>query len=86
MPIRQIARAKINLTLNVLGRRSDGYHDIESLVTFADIGDLVTLHPGPDCRITTSGQFAPGIEGPNLLEKTLSLLRELDPALVLGSV
>ena len=86
MPIRQIARAKINLTLNVLGRRSDGYHDIESLVTFADIGDLVTLHPGPDCRITTSGQFAPGIEGPNLLEKTLSLLRELDPGLVLGAV
>jgi 4-diphosphocytidyl-2-C-methyl-D-erythritol kinase len=86
MPIRQIARAKVNLTLNVLGRRSDGYHDIESLVTFADIGDLVTLHPGPDCRITTSGPFAPEIEGPNLLEKTLSLLREFDPGLVLGAV
>ena len=86
MPIREIARAKVNLTLSVLGRRSDGYHDIESLVTFADIGDLVTFHPGPDCRITTSGPFAPEIEGPNLLEKTLSLLRELDPGLVLGAV
>jgi 4-diphosphocytidyl-2-C-methyl-D-erythritol kinase len=86
MPIREIARAKVNLTLNVLGRRSDGYHDIESLVTFADIGDLVTFHPDPDCRITTSGPFAPEIEGPNLLEKTLSLLRELDPGLVLGAV
>ena len=86
MPIREIARAKVNLTLSVLGRRSDGYHDIESLVTFADIGDLVTFHPGPDWRITTSGPFAPEIEGSNLLERTLSLLRELDPGLVLGAV
>ena len=37
MPIREIARAKVNLTLSVLGRRSDGYHDIESVVIFADI-------------------------------------------------
>ena len=40
------ARAKVNLTLNVRGRRSDGYHEIESLVTFADVHDTVTLEPG----------------------------------------
>jgi 4-diphosphocytidyl-2-C-methyl-D-erythritol kinase len=86
MQFHEIARAKINLTLSVLGRRSDGYHDIESLVAFADIGDQVTLHPGPDCRVGTSGPFASEIEGPNLLERTLSLLRELDPGLLLGAV
>jgi 4-diphosphocytidyl-2-C-methyl-D-erythritol kinase len=86
MPIREIARAKVNLTLSVLGRRSDGYHDIKSLVTFADIGDLVTFRPGADCRIVTSGPFAAEIEGPNLLDRTLSLLRELDAGLVLGAV
>ena len=36
MPIRELARAKINLTLTVLGRRPDGYHELESLVTFAE--------------------------------------------------
>ena len=86
MPFREIARAKINLTLTVLGRRPDGYHDLESLVTFAGIGDLLALHPGPDCRVTTSGPFAADIEGPNLLERALTLLRELDPALLLGAV
>ena len=47
MPFREIARAKINLTLSVLGRRADGYHDLESLVTFAAVGDRLTFHPGP---------------------------------------
>jgi 4-diphosphocytidyl-2-C-methyl-D-erythritol kinase len=86
MPFREIARAKINLTLTVLGRRPDGYHDIESLVTFAGIGDLLTLHPGPEACVTTSGPFAADIEGQNLLERALTLLRELDPGLPLGAV
>ena len=40
------ARAKINLTLSILGRRSDGYHALLSLVAFADVADIVTLDPG----------------------------------------
>lgn len=86
MPSSEIARAKVNLTLCVLGRRADGYHDIESLVAFADLGDRVTLLPGPDCRVTVSGPFAARIEGPNLLERTLALLGEVDPSLRLGAV
>ena len=41
----ELARAKINLTLSVLGRRADGYHSLSSLVAFADIGDRVVLDP-----------------------------------------
>ena len=44
--VRELAPAKINLTLTVLGRRADGYHELESLVTFADVHDVVTLEPG----------------------------------------
>jgi 4-diphosphocytidyl-2-C-methyl-D-erythritol kinase len=85
-PIREIARAKINLTLTVLGRRPDGYHEIESLVAFADIGDVVTLEPEAPVALETSGPFAAAIDGPNLLERTLALLRQTEPGLRLGAV
>lgn len=52
------ARAKVNLTLRVHGRRADGYHDIESLVVFADCADTLTLDPGPDLKLTTTGPGA----------------------------
>ena len=39
-------RAKVNLTLRVVGRRVDGYHDIESMVAFADCADRLTLDAG----------------------------------------
>ena len=42
----EFAPAKVNLTLHVLGRRADGYHEIESLVVFADVGDRLTFVPG----------------------------------------
>ncbi|MGF1593228.1 MAG: 4-(cytidine 5'-diphospho)-2-C-methyl-D-erythritol kinase [Kiloniellaceae bacterium] len=39
------AWAKVNLTLQVTGRRADGYHELESLVVFADVGDVLTIEP-----------------------------------------
>jgi 4-diphosphocytidyl-2-C-methyl-D-erythritol kinase len=86
MPFRELARAKVNLTLAVRGRRADGYHDIVSLVAFAAVADRVTLHPGPDCRVTVTGPFAAAIEGANLLDRTLDLLREAKPELRLGTI
>lgn len=52
------APAKVNLTLHVLGRRPDGYHEIESLVVFADIGDRLTLVPGPALELSVQGRTA----------------------------
>jgi 4-diphosphocytidyl-2-C-methyl-D-erythritol kinase len=86
MQFREPARAKLNLTLSVLGRRPDGYHALESLVAFADIADYVTLAPGRDVRLEVSGAFAAAIEGPNLLERALALLRERAAGLRLGAV
>jgi 4-diphosphocytidyl-2-C-methyl-D-erythritol kinase len=71
------AFAKINLTLRVLGRRADGYHELESLVAFADVADTLTLEPGPTDGLEVSGPFA-GKSGPlddNLVIKSLAELR-----------
>lgn len=56
--IREFAAAKINLSLHVLGRREDGYHILESLIAFADVGDYVEVAKGPTFTLTTSGPFA----------------------------
>ena len=54
----EFARAKVNLTLRVLGRRPDGYHQMESLVAFADIGDDLAFVPGHDLELTARGPNA----------------------------
>lgn len=50
------APAKLNLYLHITGRRADGYHDLDSLVAFAGVGDEVRLEP--------AGQFEFVLEGP----------------------
>jgi len=76
-PLSERAFAKINLTLRVLGRRADGYHELESLVAFADVADTLTLEPGSTDGLEMSGPFA-GKSGPvddNLVLKSLAELR-----------
>ena len=51
-------RAKVNLTLRVVGRRTDGYHDLESVVAFADCADRLTLTPGAELTLKTVGPLA----------------------------
>lgn len=53
----QPAPAKLNLALHVTGQRADGYHQLDSLVAFAAVGDLVRLEPG-SLGITVDGPFA----------------------------
>lgn len=80
-------RAKVNLTLRVIGRRTDGYHDIESVVAFADCADHLTLTPGSELDLTTSGPLAQacGATLDNLIIKAAHLLRERVPDLKVGS-
>ena len=80
-------RAKVNLTLRVVGRRTDGYHDIESVVAFADCADHLTLTPGSELDLRTSGPLAEacGATSDNLVIKAAHLLRERVPDLKVGS-
>lgn len=84
--ITEHARAKINLTLSVKGKRPDGYHELESLVAFAAEGDVVTLEPGAVREIAVLGPFGASIAGENLLQVTLAKLSAAEPRLVLGRV
>ena len=60
--LRTRARAKVNLDLRVLGRRADGYHELESLVAFAGIGDELSLRPHQALALAISGPRAAGLE------------------------
>jgi len=76
-PLVEKACAKINLTLRVLGRREDGYHELESLVAFAELGDTLTLQPAADTALEISGPFAPACAtgADNLVLKAAAALR-----------
>jgi 4-diphosphocytidyl-2-C-methyl-D-erythritol kinase len=78
------ARAKVNLTLAVHGRRSDGFHELESLVTFADISDQLTLRPGRAFSLRVSGPFAAAIDGENLINRVIAALKTAEPRLQFG--
>src|ERR1700751_4702056 len=73
-----LGRAKVNLTLRVVGRRVDGYHDLESVVAFADCADRLTLTPGSVLALETTGPTANacGEVADNLVLKAASLLAE----------
>ena len=52
--IEEFAAAKINLALHVLGRRADGYHELDSVVAFADVGDTLTLEPAAETTFSSN--------------------------------
>jgi 4-diphosphocytidyl-2-C-methyl-D-erythritol kinase len=79
-------RAKVNLTLRVVGRRVDGYHELESVVAFADCADRLSLAPGTALDLTLSGPLAEacGATSDNLVLKAAHLLGERVPDLKSG--
>ena len=81
------APAKINLTLRVLGRRADGYHELESLVAFAGVGDALTFAPGGALTLAVSGPTAQaaGDNADNLVLKAARALAGRIAGLTLGS-
>jgi 4-diphosphocytidyl-2-C-methyl-D-erythritol kinase len=58
MSIREFAPAKINLALHVLGRRADGYHELDSVVAFASIGDELEISLAKETALQVHGPFA----------------------------
>jgi 4-diphosphocytidyl-2-C-methyl-D-erythritol kinase len=81
------APAKVNLTLRVLARRADGYHELESLVVFADFGDRLSFSRGGDLALTVHGPGAAAAGGgdDNLVHKAARALAARRPGLVLGA-
>jgi len=79
-------RAKVNLTLRVIGRRVDGYHELESVVAFADCADHLSLSPGSELHLKTTGPLAQacGEGADNLVFKAAQLLGERVAGLMLG--
>jgi len=74
-PISETAPAKVNLTLHVTGLRADGYHLLDSVVMFADIGDRLTVAPGA-LRLDLRGPRAGAVPvGPdNLVMRAAALI------------
>jgi 4-diphosphocytidyl-2-C-methyl-D-erythritol kinase len=62
-PLRsEFAPAKVNLSLHVTGRRSDGYHLLDSLAVFPDIGDTIAAAPADTLSLRIDGPFAPALQ------------------------
>jgi len=86
MALAEYAPAKVNLTLEVLGRRRDGYHSIDSLVVFAGVADRLTLIPGKPLALNVRGESAAqaGAIDDNLVLKAARALAAEVPGLKLG--
>jgi 4-diphosphocytidyl-2-C-methyl-D-erythritol kinase len=80
------APAKINLTLRVIGRRADGYHELESLVAFAGLCDWLAFEPGSELVLEVVGPQAPeaGPVDQNLVLRAARELAAHVPGLKLG--
>ena len=86
LPLTTRARAKVNLDLRVLGRRADGYHELESLVAFAGVGDTLSLDPGAPLSLTLTGPRSEGlaVDDGNLILQAARALAAARPGLSLG--
>jgi len=62
-PICVFAPAKINLFLYVGDQRADGYHALQSLMVFADVGDELMIESADDLSLAIEGPFAAALKG-----------------------
>ena len=80
------APAKLNLALHVLGRRPDGYHELDTMVVFVpEMADFISLEPAEKFSFSTTGPYATslseeekkgGLHAPNLICKAVRFLNE----------
>jgi 4-diphosphocytidyl-2-C-methyl-D-erythritol kinase len=84
LSLAETAYAKINLALHVRQRREDGYHELETLFAFADVGDVLVARSAEQDELHLSGEFAaalsdpPGSFGDNIVMKALGALPRPD--------
>lgn len=76
------APAKINLTLHVTGQRADGYHLLDSIVAFADVGDDLFIQIGNTLSVTTEGPEAAAVPADmnNLVLQVARLFKDMPGA------
>lgn len=76
------APAKLNLYLEILGKRPDGYHDLESLMVAVDLTDILQFHDDPSGRITLEcdDPYLP-TDASNLVVKAAERLRHVSSTL-----
>jgi 4-diphosphocytidyl-2-C-methyl-D-erythritol kinase len=80
------APAKVNLTLHILGRRDDGWHELDSIVAFAGCSDWLSFEPADSLSLTVDGPCAgaSGEPSDNLVLRAARQLRDRAPGLRLG--
>lgn len=69
------APAKLNLFLHVVGRRTDGYHQLQTVFQFIDLADGLRFYPRDDDRITLATPLAGVPEDANLAVRAAKILR-----------
>ena len=74
----RLARAKVNLTLHLNGQRPDGYHLLDSLVVFPEMGDQLWVEPDLDLALSTFGPFGAEVpdDASNLIIKAANALAD----------
>jgi 4-diphosphocytidyl-2-C-methyl-D-erythritol kinase len=79
MPVAAFAPAKVNLYLHIVGKRLDGYHLVDSLVAFADVGDRITVQSSASLTLKIDGPEAASLAGlgeNNLMLRAARLLAD----------
>ena len=76
-PVVRLAPAKLNLTLAIVGRRRDGYHDLHSVMVPLALADVLTLAPAPDGPDTLHADgHDPGPPDANLVLQAIAAARD----------
>src|SRR5438552_14855718 len=87
MKIELVAPAKINLTLEILGKREDGYHEVRTLMQTINLSDRITIQPAEDLEVVLMGRDAglPQNVEENLAFRAATLLRQTAGVAVRGA-
>ena len=74
--LQTLSRVKVNLYLHIIGKRADGYHNLDSLVAFPEIGDEILVSPSNSIKLKITGKLKKELdEKENLILKAIKLLK-----------